>query len=901
MKTLERRLGLGAVVAISISAMLGSGIFVLPGLAAAKTGPLVWLAYLVAGITVLPAALSKSELSTAMPTSGGTYVYLERTFGPLAGTISGIGLWLSLLLKSAFALVGFSAYLSVLVDVPLKPVSLALLVAITILNVMGVSIISKMQKFILSGVLIALLILSFIGLGRADLQFLEGGFTKGFHGFLAATAFVYVSYAGVTKVAAIAEEVQNPDRNLPLGILISWLSVMCIYVFVVFVLVTNVPMHDLTHFEGTDKPDLHPIYTLANIIGGKTAGTIAAVFAVVTMISMAVAGLLAASRFPFAMSRDQLLPNKIQNIHPKFMTPVTSILVTSFVMGVSILFLPVEQIAKLASAFMILAFMFVCGTVIVLREIASEWYKPGFRSPWYPYLQILGILSGVVLLYAMGWTSLFAIGCIVMVGAVSYFGYGRHQTSRKGVVEKMGRRRDLLVGGGAVADKSENGADLTGGGLSGSASVVVPLFGNERSPETLVEMGASLAHGRILEVLHLTVVPEQIDLSDALEEDLHTEALSRRIHTMAEVEQVELKYDKMVTRDVVGTIHQVATRLDCEWVVMEAAGRRRLGITFQNPLGWLQDHLDCNLAVFKDAGVRYIRQILVYAEPGPHDSLVVATADHLAQIYGAELNFICFEREGDEAINSTARADYIDQLRDLCLSPTEAVVLRGDDELQTIERATTGYDLMIMGAAPNRTFKGRLMGTQKDRLTRNAECSVLWLKTPAQRTHELFDVAHMPVEKEFDLLKFVDENCISVNVDTTKKELLFREATDLLARHYPEISPIMITTALWEREQLQNTAVGGGIAIPHATLAQASSADSAIAIMTTRNPINYDTNNGQKVDVLFFTTDSPNNRQTHLKILAEISRLCQRPDFMSDIRSADSSEQVLTALKRHLV
>ena len=81
------------MVAISISAMLGSGIFVLPGLAAAKTGPMVWLAYLVAGLTVLSAALSQSELATAMPTSGGTYIYLERTFGPLLGTISGIGLW----------------------------------------------------------------------------------------------------------------------------------------------------------------------------------------------------------------------------------------------------------------------------------------------------------------------------------------------------------------------------------------------------------------------------------------------------------------------------------------------------------------------------------------------------------------------------------------------------------------------------------------------------------------------------------------------------------------------------------------------------------------------------------------------------------------------------------------
>ena len=96
--------------------MLGSGIFVLPGIAAGKTGPSVWLAYLLAAIFILPAALSKSELATAMPSSGGTYVYIERTFGPLLGTISGIGLWLSLLLKSSFALVGFGAYLSVFMN-----------------------------------------------------------------------------------------------------------------------------------------------------------------------------------------------------------------------------------------------------------------------------------------------------------------------------------------------------------------------------------------------------------------------------------------------------------------------------------------------------------------------------------------------------------------------------------------------------------------------------------------------------------------------------------------------------------------------------------------------------------------------------------------------------------------
>ncbi|MEL6254744.1 MAG: amino acid permease, partial [Bacteroidota bacterium] len=156
MKKLERTLSLPYVVAIAIGGMLGSGIFVLPGLAAAKTGPSIWMAYLVAGICVLPAALSKSELSTAMPTSGGTYIYLERVFGPLMGTISGFGLWFSLLLKSSFALVGVSAYLNVLADVPLKLTSLVLLSIIVGLNIMGVKKVGLAQLVIVTLSLICL-------------------------------------------------------------------------------------------------------------------------------------------------------------------------------------------------------------------------------------------------------------------------------------------------------------------------------------------------------------------------------------------------------------------------------------------------------------------------------------------------------------------------------------------------------------------------------------------------------------------------------------------------------------------------------------------------------------------------------------------------------------------------
>ncbi|MGB7342993.1 MAG: amino acid permease [Pirellulaceae bacterium] len=896
MKTLERRLGLGAVVAISISAMLGSGIFVLPGLAAAKTGPMVWLAYLAAGLSVLPAALSKSELATAMPTSGGTYVYLERTFGPLAGTVSGLGLWLSLLLKSAFALMGFSAYLSVLApDIQLKPVALGLLAAITLLNIVGVSVISKLQKIVVAIVLVALLGLTIVGLQSVDMELLEGGFPKGAFGFIEAAAFVYVSYAGVTKVAAIAEEVKNPDRNLPLGILISWISVMSIYVLVVFVLVTNVPTEQLVNYNGTGKPDLHPIYTLTVIIAGKTAGIVAAVLAVLTMVSMAIAGLLAASRFPFAMSRDNLLPQKLHEVNQRFLTPVWCILLTSTVMALSIIFLPVEQIAKLASAFMILAFMFICGTVFVLREYAGSWYQPRFRAPMYPLLQIIGFVLGLTLLSAMGWTSMAAIGGIVMLGTLSYAFYGRRFASQRGVFGKMGKRRELLNEKDAPIARTLNEE------LPAEAAVVVPLFGTERSPETLVEMGAALAHGRKLEVLHVTPVPEQMYLADALEEDNQSNALRRRIHTMAEEENVQMEYDTTATRDVVHTIHDVANRLHCEWVVMESSHKRHRGVTFQNPLGWLQDHLPCNLAVFKDAGVRYIRQILVWAEPGPHDSLVVATADHLAKIYGAELNFVCFIQDDQEAHSSQARADYVDQLIEMCVAPAKAIILRGTDEILAIEKASQDDDLLIMGAPGDRSFLGRWFGAPKDKLTRNASCSVLWLKTPRTQTHESFDVSNIKVEQEFHLFDHLPVDNVHIKLKTNKKEDLFRMAADYFAKHYEDdISPIIISTALWEREQMQNTSVGKGVAMPHATLARAPVGKSCVAIFTTEKPIDYGAPDRQKVDVFFFTIGPSSDRTIHLKILAELSKLVLRTTLLEQIRLANTADEATAATRRCL-
>ena len=148
-KTLTRTIGLSGVVIISLSAML-PGIFITPTFAAEIMGPGIWLAFLLAASVVLPAAISKSELASGMPSSGGSYVYMERTYGPLIGTISGLGLWTSFLLKSAFALIGFSAYFVVVttyfdIEMDILVLSLSALVLITIVNILGVKKVKAIQ------------------------------------------------------------------------------------------------------------------------------------------------------------------------------------------------------------------------------------------------------------------------------------------------------------------------------------------------------------------------------------------------------------------------------------------------------------------------------------------------------------------------------------------------------------------------------------------------------------------------------------------------------------------------------------------------------------------------------------------------------------------------------------
>ncbi|HFA49652.1 MAG TPA: amino acid permease [Bacteroidetes bacterium] len=729
MKKLERSLSLPYVVAIGIGGMLGSGIFVLPGLAAAKTGPSVWIAYLLAALCVLPAALSKAELATSMPTSGGTYVFVERTLGPIFGTISGIGLWLSLLLKSSFALVGFGAYLLVLADVPLKATAISFLGLIMLLNIFGVKKVGKVQLVVVILSVLGLLLVLLFGVPSVEPENLSPLFTDGKGGLFTATAFVFVSYAGVTKVAAIAEEIKNPNRNLPLAMFIALGFVSVIYVSVTFTLVGNVPVGELSK-------DIRPIFTLAERLGGRIAGIAAAVLGVITLISMANSGVLAASRFPFAMSRDRLLPGVLRKVHPRFLTPVVTIVLTCLVMALVILTLDVEKIAKLASAFMVMMFIAVNASVIVLRETGVQWYDPPYRSPFYPFVQLFGIVSGIVLLVYLGLMPLLALLAITVIGALIYIFYGNKQSSRSGVLKLYGHRPALFMlykkkearartSAVNLVDAKIKAANLDGA-LTDNAQVVVPLFGKERSAEMLVEMGAALSKNSKIQVVNITEVPDQLMLDALLEDDKVTTSLNRRITAMAEDRSLDVDFDAAVTHELVKTIHAISDQTHCRWLVMGWDGRAGEGIFVRNPVGWLVTHVNSNFALFKDRGVRYVRRILVARHPNKNDVEFIRYVDRIARYHGAEVTLM---RVIDEDISEKDFKE-IKKNSEILIShfeaPCELVLIKGKSPVKLISEASAGFDLLVTGRPREGSWRRILFGS-KDKFVESAVCSVLRL------------------------------------------------------------------------------------------------------------------------------------------------------------------------------
>lgn len=461
---LKKQLGLWDVYAISTGAMFSSGFFLLPGLATAYAGPSTVIAYLIAGLLVVPAMLCMAELSTALPRAGGAYYFIDRSMGPAVGTIGGFGVWLSLILKSGFALLGMGAYLAIAPGLSqwlpqnpdhqlwvIKSLAVALTVVFTAVNIWGAKEGSRLQ----SALVIALLgILAFFVVQGVWYMFfrippdqLAASYTpflheaNGWQGTLSTVGLVFVSYAGLTNVASVSEEVKRPERNLPLGMILSLITATTIYVVGVAIMVATVDPETLRH-------DYTPVATAADSFFRWLPVPIGLILVITAALcafaSTANAGILSASRYPLGMSRDGLISERIKHIG-RYNTPTVAVLLTSGLMILFVLLLSAEGVAKLASSFNLLVFGMISLAVIVMRESRIESYDPGFRCPLYPWTPLGALLVSVVLTIQMGWLpALFSLG-VILFGGVWYVLYARSRVTRTGAIyhvfARLGRLR----------------------------------------------------------------------------------------------------------------------------------------------------------------------------------------------------------------------------------------------------------------------------------------------------------------------------------------------------------------------------------------------------------------------------------------------------------------------------
>ena len=718
MRKLDRSVSLTGVLIICISGMLGSGIFVLPGLVYQSTGPSLWLAYLIAAFGVLPTVFSKSELATAMPTSGGTYVYIERTLGPLAGVIAGLGLWMSLLLKCSFALIGFGAYLSVFTNIDILYASLSLLASITVLNILGVGKVAGTLFVVVVISILTLVGISLLSIPSISLDNLSPLFTGGVSGLFSTAATVLISYAGVTKIAAIAEEVKDPGNNLPKGMLYSLVITAAIYCSVSVVLAGVLGEESL-------NGNLMPFFSLGEIVGGHILATVLSAVAILTMTSMANSGLLAASRFPYAMGRDSLLPSFLGTISRRFVTPTASILASSAIVAISIIVGNVEKIVKVASAFMIIMFVAVNLSVIILREVQVQWYRPHYKSPLYPFMQMFGSLSGIFLLWNMGEIVLKAIVFVSIPGLLIFLFYSRKKMARRGVVGIRGKRADLVVQESEpmrYCPSFRSHAKVFRASIN--AQAIVALFGRTRSPDMLFEMSVALTDGQGIEVAHITEVPEQTELGEISAESASLRSFRRRVTSIAKHKGWMVTFDPIVTHDIMKTIYDISLRLHCQWLTIEWVGKKRGAFTFYSPIGWLKNHLKCNLAVFCDKGIHYVKEIMALVDNEEKDRLVVTTADQLAKVYTATVTLVRYGKRAHLKEHRQEEEDYLKLLSQEVSCPCRYIVTESDNELDSIINQTIDFDLLVFGGSQHH-FIDHFIPVWDDKVMVGAACSVI--------------------------------------------------------------------------------------------------------------------------------------------------------------------------------
>lgn len=457
--TLARSLGPFSIAAMGVGAIIGAGIFVLTGQAAANyAGPAIVLSFVLAGVACAFVGLCYAELAAMLPVAGSTYSYTYASMGEIFAWIIGWDLVLEYAMGAATVAVGWSGYVTSLlanlgihlpakltaapgVAVPLADgtsavgvfnLPAALIVAVlTALLIMGTRESARMNN-VMVAIKLAIVAI-FILLGAAYVvpanwtPFLPenaGEFGHfGWSGVLRGASVVFFAFIGFDAVATCAQEARNPQRDMPIGILGSLIVCTILYVLMALVLT------GLVHYPELNVPD--PIAKGIDVIGVKALSVAVKLGALVGLTTVILVLLYGQSRIFFTMAQDGLLPSLFARVHPRLKTPYLSQALIGLVVALAAALTPIGVLGEMVSIGTLFAFILVCASVMYLRSKHPEWPRV-FRTPGYPVVPILGAAFCLLLMFGLPGVTWFRLVAWLAIGLVIYFAYGRsHSVLRR--------------------------------------------------------------------------------------------------------------------------------------------------------------------------------------------------------------------------------------------------------------------------------------------------------------------------------------------------------------------------------------------------------------------------------------------------------------------------------------
>ncbi|SDB87347.1 amino acid permease [Paraburkholderia lycopersici] len=438
---LKKALGALDLTFLGIGAIIGTGIFVLTGTGAVQAGPALMVSFLIAAVACCFAALAYAEFASTIPVAGSIYTYSYATLGELAAWVIGWDLMLEYGLATSAVSVGWSGYLQSLLSgfgltlpaaltaapgaVPgvhtlFNLPAFLVMMAITALLSVGVRESTRINNVMVAIKVTVVLLVIAVGAFHVTPANWHPFMPNGWNGVFGAAAVMFFAFIGFDSVSSAAEEVKNPRRDLPIGIIASLAVCAVLYVAVAAVVTGIVPSAQFAHVG-------HPVSFALQVAGQKWAAGFIDLGAVLGMLTVILVMSYGQTRIIYAMSRDGLLPAKLSKVHPRFATPFFTTWLVGIFFGLIGALVPLNVLAELINIGTLAAFSMVSIAVLVLRKTHPHLPR-AFRCPGVPVVPILAVGSCLFLminLQALTWAA-FLIW--TAFGLLVYFGYSRHRS-----------------------------------------------------------------------------------------------------------------------------------------------------------------------------------------------------------------------------------------------------------------------------------------------------------------------------------------------------------------------------------------------------------------------------------------------------------------------------------------